>query len=84
MAKTIETEAEQQEEQVDSKLLSLIEENIVEIRNSENSNTTIKLIDYVSKNVFPNYKELKDKEKELKAVRKYLLAIYPFQGVLTI
>ena len=30
------------------------------------------------KNVFPNYKELKDKEKELKAVRKYLLAVYPF------
>ena len=63
---------------MDEKLFSLIEDNIVEIRNSENSNTTIKLIDYVSKNVFPNYKELKDKEKELKAVRKYLLAIYPF------
>jgi len=78
MAKTIEVETEQQEDQVDSKLLSLIEENIVEIRNSENSNTTIKLIDYVSKNVFPNYKELKSKDKELKAVRKYLLAIYPF------
>ena len=78
MAKTIEIEAEQQEEQVDSKLLSLIEENIVEIRNSENSNTTIKLIDYVSKNVFPKYKELKSNDKELKAVRKYLLAIYPF------
>ena len=63
---------------MDEKLFSLIEDNIVELRNSENSNTTIKLIDYVSKNVFPNYKELKDKEKELKAVRKYLLAIYPF------
>ena len=63
---------------MDKKLFSLIEDNIVELRNSENSNTTIKLIDYVSKNVFPNYKELKDKEKELKAVRKYLLAIYPF------
>ena len=41
---------------MDEKLFSLIEDNIVEIRNSENSNTTIKLIDYVSKNVFPNYK----------------------------
>ena len=69
---------EEQTNPVEEKLKSLIEENIVEIRNSENSNTTIKLIDYVSKNVFPNYKELKDKEKELKAVRKYLLAIYPF------
>ena len=69
---------EEQTNPVEEKLKSLIEDNIVEIRNSENSNTTIKLIDYVSKNVFPNYKELKDKEKELKAVRKYLLAIYPF------
>ena len=76
MAKTIEIETEQHEEQIDSKLLSLIEDNITEIRNSENSNTTIKLIDYVSKNVFPNYKELKD--KEIKSVRKYLLAVYPF------
>ena len=69
---------EEQTNPVEEKLKSLIEENIVEIRNSENSNTTIKLIDYVSKNAFPNYKELKDKEKELKAVRKYLLAVYPF------
>ena len=69
---------EEQTNPVEEKLKSLIEENIVEIRNSENSSTTIKLIDYVSKNVFPNYKELKDKEKELKAVRKYLLAVYPF------
>ena len=77
MAKTIEIEAEQQEEQVDSKLLSLIEDNITEIRNSENSNTTIKLIDYVSQNVFPKFKN-KDKDKEIKSVRKYLLAVYPF------
>ena len=69
---------EEQTNPVEEKLKRLIEENIVEIRNSENSSTTIKLIDYVSKNVFPNYKELKDKEKELKAVRKYLLAVYPF------
>ena len=45
MAKTIEIETEQHEEQIDSTLLSLIEDNITEIRNSENSNTTIKLID---------------------------------------
>ena len=77
MAKTIEIEAEQHEEQIDSKLLSLIEDNITEIRNSENSNTTIKLIDYVSQNVFPKFKN-KDKEKEIKSVRKYLLAVYPF------
>ena len=77
MAKTIEIEAEQHEEQVDSKLLSLIEDNITEIRNSENSNTTIKLIDYVSQNVFPKFKN-KDKDKEIKSVRKYLLAVYPF------
>ena len=77
MAKTIEIEAEQHEEQIDSKLLSLIEDNITEIRNSENSNTTIKLIDYVSKNVFPKFKN-KDKDKEIKSVRKYLLAVYPF------
>tara|TARA_R100001480_G_scaffold70388_1_gene81596 strand:+ start:55 stop:753 length:699 start_codon:yes stop_codon:yes gene_type:complete len=76
MAKTIEIEAEQ-ENKVDEKLLSLIENNIVEIRNSENSNTTIKLIDYVSKNVFPTFKN-KDKEKEIRDVRKYLLAVYPF------
>ena len=77
MAKTIEIEAEQHEEQIDSKLLSLIEDNITEIRNSENSNTTIKLIDYVSQNVFPKFKN-KDKDKEIKSVRKYLLAVYPF------
>ena len=77
MAKTIEIEAEQQEEQIDSTLLSLIEDNITEIRNSENSNTTIKLIDYVSQNVFPKFKN-KDKDKEIKSVRKYLLAVYPF------
>ena len=77
MAKTIEIEAEQHEEQIDSKLLSLIEDNITEIRNSENSNTTIKLIDYVSQNVFPKFKN-KDKDKEIKGVRKYLLAVYPF------
>jgi len=77
MAKTIEIEAEQHEEQIDSTLLSLIEDNITEIRNSENSNTTIKLIDYVSHNVFPKFKN-KDKEKEIKSVRKYLLAVYPF------
>ena len=77
MAKTIEIEAEQNEEQIDSTLLSLIEDNITEIRNSENSNTTIKLIDYVSQNVFPKFKN-KDKDKEIKSVRKYLLAVYPF------
>ena len=77
MAKTMEIEAEQHEEQIDSKLLSLIEDNITEIRNSENSNTTIKLIDYVSQNVFPKFKN-KDKDKEIKSVRKYLLAVYPF------
>ena len=77
MAKTIEIEAEQHEEQIDSKLLSLIEDNITEIRNSENSNTTIKLIDYVSQNVFPKFKN-KDKDKAIKSVRKYLLAVYPF------
>ena len=77
MAKTIEIEAEQHEEQIDSTLLSLIEDNITEIRNSENSNTTIKLIDYVSQNVFPKFKN-KDKDKEIKGVRKYLLAVYPF------
>ena len=62
MAKTIEIEAEQHEEQIDSTLLSLIEDNITEIRNSENSNTTIKLIEYVSQNVFPKFKN-KDKDK---------------------
>jgi len=77
MAKTIEIEAEQHEEQIDSTLLSLIEDNITEIRNSENSNTTIKLIEYVSQNVFPKFKN-KDKDKEIKSVRKYLLAVYPF------
>tara|TARA_A100001201_G_scaffold26239_1_gene29208 strand:+ start:897 stop:1589 length:693 start_codon:yes stop_codon:yes gene_type:complete len=77
MAKTIEIETEQHEEQIDSTLLSLIEDNITEIRNSENSNTTIKLIDYVSQNVFPKFKN-KDKDKEIKSVRKYLLAVYPF------
>ncbi len=78
MAKTIVIEEEQNKEQVDEKLFNLIENNIVEIRNSENSNTTIQLIDYVSKNVFPKYKDSKDKEKELRGVRKYLLAVYPF------
>jgi len=73
MAKETEQSSNQNEE-----LHKLIEDHIVELRNSENSNTTIKLIDYVSKNIFPKYKDLKDKTKEIKEVRKYLLDVYPF------
>ena len=46
MAKTIEIEAEQHEEQIDSKLLSLIEDNITEIRNSEIICYNLRLISF--------------------------------------
>jgi len=68
---------------VDKQLISLIDKNIVEIRKAENSTSTINLMGYISDNIFPKYKN-KDKDKEIKSVRKYILASYPFDDTLGI
>jgi hypothetical protein len=72
-----------EENTVDKELISLIDKNIVEIRKAENSTSTINLMGYISNNVFPKFKN-KDKDKEIKAVRKYILASYPFDDTLGI
>lgn len=72
-----------EENTVDKELISLIDKNIVEIRKAENSTSTINLMGYISDNVFPKFKN-KDKDKEIKAVRKYILASYPFDDTLGI
>tara|TARA_R100001480_G_scaffold40984_1_gene53722 strand:+ start:556 stop:1272 length:717 start_codon:yes stop_codon:yes gene_type:complete len=72
-----------EENTIDKELISLIDKNIVEIRKAENSTSTINLMGYISNNVFPKFKN-KDKDKEIKAVRKYILASYPFDDTLGI
>ena len=72
-----------EKKEVDQQLISLIDKNIVDIRKAENSKSTINLMDYVASHVYPNYKD-KDKNKEIKAVRKYILASYPFDDTLGI
>ena len=72
-----------EENTVDKQLISLIDKNIVEIRKAENSTSTINLMGYISDNIFPKYKN-KDKDKEIKSVRKYILASYPFDDTLGI
>ena len=75
MSKTETISVEQ--DTIDKQLVSLIDKNIVEIRKAENSTSTINLMGYISENVFPKFKN-KDKDKEIKSVRKYILASYPF------
>lgn len=74
---------EEQANEIQQGLVSLIDKNIVEIRKAENSTSTIELMDYISDSVYPMFKN-KDREKEIKAVRKYLLACYPFDDTLGI
>jgi|TARA_A100001015_G_scaffold280160_1_gene342060 hypothetical protein len=81
MSKTETISVEQ--DTIDKQLVSLIDKNIVEIRKAENSTSTINLMGYISENVFPKFKN-KDKDKEIKSVRKYILASYPFDDTLGI
>ena len=84
-SKVVEVSVEEQEQtnEIQQGLVSLIDKNIVEIRKAENSTSTIELMDYISNSIYPMFKN-KDKEKEIKTVRKYLLACYPFDDTLGI
>lgn len=70
-------------DEVTKELVSLIDKNIVDIRKAENSTSTINLMEYVSSTVFPKFKNA-DRDKEIKAVRKYILASYPYDDTLGI
>jgi len=84
-SKVVEVSVEEQEQtnEIQQGLVSLIDKNIVEIRKAENSTSTIELMEYISNSIYPMFKN-KDKEKEIKIVRKYLLACYPFDDTLGI
>tara|TARA_X000001382_G_scaffold3461_1_gene3615 strand:- start:432 stop:1148 length:717 start_codon:yes stop_codon:yes gene_type:complete len=84
-SKVVEVSVEEQEQtnEIQQGLVSLIDKNIVEIRKAENSTSTIELMEYISNSIYPMFKN-KDKEKEIKTVRKYLLACYPFDDTLGI
>lgn len=84
-SKVVEVSVEEQEQtnEIQQGLVSLIDKNIVEIRKAENSTSTIELMEYISSSIYPMFKN-KDKEKEIKTVRKYLLACYPFDDTLGI
>jgi len=84
-SKVVEVSEEEQEQtnEIQQGLVSLIDKNIVEIRKAENSTSTIELMEYISNSIYPMFKN-KDKEKEIKTVRKYLLACYPFDDTLGI
>ena len=84
-SKVVEVSVEEQEQtnEIQQGLVSLIDKNIVEIRKAENSTSTIELMEYISNSIYPMFKN-KDREKEIKTVRKYLLACYPFDDTLGI
>jgi len=84
-SKVVEVSVEEQEQtnEIQQGLVSLIDKNIVEIRKAENSTSTIELMEYISNSIYPMFKN-KNKEKEIKTVRKYLLACYPFDDTLGI
>ena len=66
-------------DRVNQDLLKKIDNCFDEIRKVENGKTTIELIDYVTKHIAVK-KEVKnkDKEQEVKNIRKYLLAVKPY------
>jgi len=70
-------ESQEQETVIDQTLVQKIDNLINEQIKVENSETTLDLIKYLSENVYPQFKN-EDTDKEIKAVRKYILASYPY------
>jgi len=78
------TETQQETESViDGLLVEKLDAWRTEEIKRENSHVIVDLIDYLSTKVYPDFKN-KDTDKELKAVRKYILASYPFDESLGI
>ena len=78
------TETSQQEETViDATLVEKLDAWRTEEIQRENSHIIVDLIQYLSDKVYPEYKNM-DADKEIKAVRKYILASYPFDDSLGI
>lgn len=70
-------ESQEQETVIDQTLVQKIDNLINEQIKVENSETTLDLIKYLSESVYPQFKN-EDTDKEIKAVRKYILASYPY------
>lgn len=77
------TEISQEESVIDATLVEKLDAWRSEEIQRENSHTIVDLIQYLSDNVYPDYKN-KDANAEIKNVRKYILASYPFDESLGI
>jgi len=77
------TETSQEESVIDATLVEKLDAWRTEEIQRENSHTIVDLIQYLSDNVYPEYKN-KDANTEIKNVRKYILASYPFDESLGI
>lgn len=77
------TETSQEESVIDATLVEKLDAWRSEEIQRENSHTIVDLIQYLSDNVYPEYKN-KDANAEIKNVRKYILASYPFDESLGI
>jgi len=82
MAK-IKNETKQEETVIDGILVEKLDAWRTEEIQRENSHIIVDLIQYLSDEVYPNYKDT-DADKEIKNVRKYILANYPFDDSLGI
>jgi hypothetical protein len=83
MTKNKTQDSQEQETVIDQTLVEKIDNVINEQIKVENSETTLDLIKYLSENVYPQFKD-KDADKEIKTVRKYILASYPYYDELGI
>lgn len=77
------TEISNEESVIDATLVEKLDAWRSEEIQRENSHTIVDLIQYLSDNVYPEYKN-KDANAEIKNVRKYILASYPFDESLGI
>ena len=77
------TETSSEESVIDATLVEKLDAWRSEEIQRENSHTIVDLIQYLSDNVYPEYKN-KDANAEIKNVRKYILASYPFDESLGI
>ena len=77
------TETSSEESVIDATLVEKLDAWRSEEIQRENSHTITDLIQYLSDNVYPEYKN-KDANAEIKNVRKYILASYPFDESLGI
>ena len=77
------TETSQEETVIDATLVEKLDAWRTEEIQRENSHIIVDLIQYLSDKVYPEYKNM-DADKEIKAVRKYILASYPFDDSLGI